>query len=296
MNTNIARQPAVHTEKSSVSHRGKNLLARMVATVFLGFLAVLFFIPFYWMVVSSIRPSENIFIEAGKFFPSEVTLDSYRKLFEQLPYARWFFNSVFMSVAYAVLTLALCTTGGFALAKYRFPFRNAIFVGILGSQMIPFHLLLIPLFVIMVNYKLTDTYLGAILPLAAHPFGLFFMRQFMLNISDDLLDAARVDGASEYRLFLSIVLPLVKPAMGALAILFSMQFWNNLLWPLVVMRSMDKLPLTVGIASLINQYRPQYDVVMAASFLSAFPIIVLFLFMQKQFLTGMAATGVSVEK
>ena len=296
MNTNIAQRPAVHAEKGFVGQRGKNLLAKTLATVFFAFLAVLFFIPFYWMVVSSFRPSENIFVEAGKFIPSEVTLDSYRKLFDQLPYPRWFFNSVLMSVTYAVLTLALCATGGFALAKYRFPFRNTIFVGILGSQMIPFHLLLIPLFIIMVNYRLTDTYLGAILPLAAHPFGLFFMRQFMLNISDDLLDAARVDGASEYRLFFSIVLPLVKPAMGALAILFSMQFWNNLLWPLVVMRSAEKLPLTVGIASLINQYRPQYDVVMAASFLSAFPIILLFLFMQKQFLSGMAATGVSVEK
>jgi ABC-type glycerol-3-phosphate transport system permease component len=290
-----ANAPTMRRSALSVS-KGNRILTKVVVTVFFVFLATLFFIPFYWMIISSLRPPELIFVEAANFLPTQVTIESYQKLFEQLPYARWFLNSVIMSAGYAVLTLFLCATGGFALATYRFPLRNTIFLAILGSQMIPFHLLLIPLFVIMVNYRLTDTYLGAILPLAAHPFGLFFMRQFMIGISADLLDAARVDGASEYRLFFSIVLPLVKPALSALAILFSMQFWNNLLWPLVVMRSMEKLPLTVGIASLVNQYRPQYDMVMAASFLSAFPIILLFLFMQKQFLAGMAATGVSVEK
>lgn len=296
MDTNIAVSVPAARSSGLLTGKGRRILTRAIATVLFALLAALFFIPFYWMVISSFRPSELILVEAANFIPTEVTLESYRKLFAQLPYARWFLNSVIMSTGYAALTLFLCATGGFALATYRFPLRNTIFLSILGSQMIPFHLLLIPLFVIMVNYRLTDTYLGAILPLAAHPFGLFFMRQFMIGISPDLLDAGRVDGASEYRLFFLIVLPLVKPALGALAILFSMQFWNNLLWPLVVMRSMEKLPLTVGIASLINQYRPQYDMVMAASFLSAFPIIVLFLFMQKQFLAGMAATGVSVEK
>jgi ABC-type glycerol-3-phosphate transport system permease component len=136
--------------------------------------------------------------------------------------------------------------GGYALAHSRFRGENIVFLSILGSQMMPFYLMLIPLFLILVHSKLIDTYPGVILPLAAQPLGLFFMRQYMLGISPELLDAARVDGASEYRTFWSIILPLSKPAMGAMFILFSLDMWNNLLWPLIVMRSDNHFPWRLG--------------------------------------------------
>lgn len=279
-----------------LGQRRRGILLKVLLTAIFAALAFVFIIPFYWMFVSSLRPSELIFAESSKFFPSRVTLETYLKLFAQLPYFRWYLNSLIMTGGFALLSVIVCTLGGFALAQYRFPSRDTIFLTILGSQMVPFHLLLIPLFAMLVRLKLIDTYLGAIVPLVAHPFGLFYMRQYMLGISSDLLDAARVDGASEYRLFYEIVLPLVKPAMGTLAILFSMEFWNNLLWPLIVMRSEEKLPLAVGIAGLVNQYRPQYDLVMAASVLASVPIMILFLLMQRQFITGMTATAFVIEK
>ena len=279
-----------------LGYRRRGVLIKVLLTAIFVVVAFVFIIPFYWMLVSSLRPSELIFTESNKFIPSRVTLETYRELFAQLPYLRWYLNSVVMTGSFAFLSVIVCTLGGFALAQYRFPFRDTIFLTILGSQMIPFHLLLIPLFTILVRFKLIDTYLGAIVPLVAHPFGLFYMRQYMLGISSDLLDAARVDGASEYRLFYEIVLPLVKPAMGTLMILFSMEFWNNLLWPLIVMRTEEKLPLAVGIAGLVNQYRPQYDLVMAASALASVPIMILFLLMQRQFITGMTATALVIEK
>jgi ABC-type glycerol-3-phosphate transport system permease component len=162
--------------------------------------------------------------------------------------------------------------------------------------MLPFHMLLIPLFMMMVNFKMIDTYIGVILPLVAHPFGLFYMRQYMLSLSSDIIDAARVDGASEYQVFLRVVLPLVRPAIGTLFILFSLEGWNDLLWPLIVMRSDAKYTLAVGIAGLVGLYRQRWDLVMAAAFLATFPIVVLFLFMQKLFIAGIASLGTGVEK
>jgi ABC-type glycerol-3-phosphate transport system permease component len=263
--------------------------------VFFILVSLAFIFPFYWMFISSIKPSEKIFSKI-EFIPKVVTLSGYRNLFSTLPYGYWYLNSLVMTGGYVIVALISCTLGGFALAHYRFKLRNFIFIAILISQMIPFHLMLIPLFITMVEFRMIDTYVGAFLPIAAHPIGLFFMRQYMLGINRDLLDAARIDGASEFGLFFRVVLPLTKPGISAMAIFFSMEFWNNLLWPLVVMRTATKLPLIVGIASLVNQYRPRYDLVMAASFLSCFPLIILFLILQKHFVAGMGAMARFVGK
>lgn len=283
-------------EMKAKRDHSKKFLVMMVLTSLFLILAALFLLPFYWMVISSLRPSDQIFSASLDLFPATITLDSYRNLFATLPYVTWYLNSLLMVTGYSILALFTCTLGGFALAKYRFPGRNFIFIGILCSQMIPFHLMIIPLFGILVKYRLIDSYTGVIIPLAAHPFGIFFMRQYMLGISNNILEAARIDGTSEYQMFGKIVLPLVKPAIGTLAIFFGMEFWNNLLWPMIVMRSETKLPLAVGIASLVGQYRPQFDLVMAASFLSVFPVLILFLFFKNKFISGISANGMIVEK
>nr|WP_246220907.1 carbohydrate ABC transporter permease [Phytoactinopolyspora mesophila] len=179
----------------------------------------------------------------------------------------------------------------YALAKIEFPFRNTIFVGILASQMLPFHLLLIPLFMLTINLGLIDTHLGVIVPMLAHPFGLFYMRQYMLGLPQDVFDAARVDGASEYRIFFGIVVPMVKPAMATLAIIFSLEQWNDLLWPLIVMRSSENYPLAVGITTLIGLHRPRWDLVMTAAVLAVIPIMILFFLMRKQFINGLGQMG-----
>lgn len=259
-------------------------------------LAALFLLPFYWMVIGSLRPPREIFADSLNLIPSKITLESYIELFATRPYARWYLNSLLMLAGYTLPAVFICALGGFALAKYEFPGRNLLFVLILCSQMIPFHLMLIPLFKILVSYRLIDTYWGVVIPLAAHPFGMFFMRQYIVGLSNDILEAARIDGASEYQLFGSIVLPLLKPAIGTLAIFFGMDFWNNLLWPMIVLRSEVKFPLAVGIANLVGQHHPQYHLAMAASFLSVIPVLLVFLFFRNKFISGMAASGVLMEK
>lgn len=295
MSTTIARPEEHLTQVVTAGSRWQRTLLRIALTVlFIGF-AIAFLIPFYWMVISSIRPPERIFTDSNNLLPSAVTLASYQNLFTELQFERWYFNSMVLALGFAILSVALCTLAAYPLARFSFPFRDTIFFTILASQMLPFHMLLIPLFIMMVNFQMIDEYIGVILPLAAHPFGLFYMRQYMLSLNNDVLDAARVDGASEYQLFLKVVLPLVRPAIGTLFILFSLEAWNDLLWPLIVMRSEAMYPLAVGIAGLVGLYRPRWDLIMAASFLATFPIVVLFLFMQRQFIAGISSLGTGVK-
>lgn len=264
---------------------------KAIVTGLVAVVALLFLIPFYWLLMSSLRPSQRIFADAGNFFPTALTLENYQALFQQTPVGTWFLNSVILAAGSTIGSLIVVTMAAYALARIRFPFRNTIFVSILASQMLPFHLLLIPLFLLMIQFSLIDTHLGVIVPMLAHPFGLFYMRQYMLGLPQDVFDAARVDGASEYRIFLGIVVPMVKPAMAALAIIFSLEQWNDLLWPLIVMRSEANFPLSVGITTLVGLYRPRWDLVMTASVLAVVPIMILFFLMRKQFINGLGQLG-----
>ena len=259
------------------------------------FLAIIFVFPLYWMVISSLRPDGRIFVDALDIIPDALSLDTYHRLFEEEPYGRWIINSIVQTAGFAFIALILCTTGGYALAKFKFRFRNLLFILILVSQMIPFHLLIVSLFLMIIQLGMVESYLGAIIPLAASPIGIFFIRQYMLSIDDEMLNAARVDGASEYQIFLRIVLPNSRPAIATLFILFSLEYWNNLLWPLIVFRQAENMPLAVGITRLVNQYRQSYDLVMAGSTLATIPIIILFLFLRRQVMEGLATTGTGMK-
>lgn len=270
-------------------------VSKIVLTLFFIALTIAFIFPLYWMVVSSLRPGGRIFVEAFELFPSVLSLDSYHKLFAQEPFGRWIFNSIVQTLGFAFTALFLCTTAGYALAKFRFRGRNLLFMLIVISQMIPFHLLIVSLFLMIIQLGLVESYFGAIVPIAASPIGIFFVRQYMLAIDDELMNAARVDGANEYQIFWSIVLPNARPAIATLFILFSLEYWNNLLWPLIVFRQADNMPLAVGITRLINQYQSSYDLVMAGSTLATLPIIFLFLFLRRQVMEGLAATGTGMK-
>jgi ABC-type glycerol-3-phosphate transport system permease component len=279
----------------AVAGRRPGRISKLGLAVLFLILAFVFLIPLYWMVLSSLRPQSEMFGAGISLIPTGLTLDNYARLFVETPFTQWFYNSVVQSLGYATITVTICAMGGFALAKYRFRFRTVIFVLILASQMLPFQLLIVSLFVEIVNLGLVDNYLGAVLPLAAHPIGLFFMRQYMLGISDDLLAAGRVDGASEYRLFWSVVLPNIRPALATLFILFALEYWNNLLWPLIVFRIPENMPLAVGLASMVNQYRVAYDLLLAGSALATLPIIGLFFLFRRHFMTGTAVTGTGIQ-
>jgi ABC-type glycerol-3-phosphate transport system permease component len=269
--------------------------SKILLTLFFVLLAITFLFPLYWMVISSLRPGGRIFVDAFELFPSVLSLDSYNTLFTEEPFGRWIINSVVQTAGFAFTALFLCTTAGYALAKFRFRGRNLLFILIIVSQMIPFHLLIVSLFLMIIQLGLVENYFGAIIPLAASPIGIFFVRQYMLVIDDEMLSAARVDGANEYQVFWSVVLPNSRPAIATLFILFSLEYWNNLLWPLIVFREAENMPLAVGISRLINQYQQQYDLVMAGSTLATLPIIVLFLFLRRQVMEGIASTGTGMK-
>lgn len=291
----MAAQASDLVVHSGLSPRKPINVSKILWTLFFAVLTVGFVFPLYWMVISSLRPEGRIFVDAFELIPPALSLDSYHTLFAEEPFGRWIINSVVQTGGFAITALFLTTTAGYALAKFRFPGRNLLFMLIIVSQMIPFHLLIVSLFLMIIQLGLVESYLGAIIPIAASPIGLFFVRQYMLSIDDEMLNAARVDGANEYQIFFSIVLPNARPAIATLFILFSLEYWNNLLWPLIVFREAENMPLAVGITRLINQYRQSYDLVMAGSTLATLPIIVLFLFLRRQIMEGLAATGTGMK-
>jgi ABC-type glycerol-3-phosphate transport system permease component len=269
--------------------------SKLVILLLFLVLTVVFLVPMYWMVVSSLRPQGDLFADINNLVPTGLTLDNYVRLFQEQPYGQWFLNSITQSMGFAALTVALCTMAGYALAKYRFRGNNFIFFGVLLSQMIPFNLLIVSLFFIIIQLGLKETYWGAIVPLAASPIGLFFMRVYCASISDEMIDSARVDGASEYRIFWSIALPNLRPGLATMFILFALDYWNNLLWPLIVFLQKENMPLAVGLAGMVGQYRIQYDLLLAGSALATLPIIGLFFILRRQFMEGASFTGTGVQ-
>ncbi len=269
--------------------------SKLVILLLFLVLTVVFLVPMYWMVVSSLRPQGDLFADINNLVPTGLTLDNYVRLFQEQPYGQWFLNSVTQSLGFALLTVTVCTMAGYALAKYKFRGNNALFLGILVSQMIPFNLLIVSLFFIIIQLGLKESYWGAIIPLAASPIGLFFMRVYCASINDEMIDSARVDGASEYRIFWSIALPNLRPGLATLFILFALEYWNNLLWPLIVFLQKDNMPLSVGLAGLVNSYKLQYDILLAGSVLATVPIIILFFILRRQFMEGASFTGTGVQ-
>ena len=259
-------------------------------------LAVVFLVPLYWMVVSSFRPQGDLFTDLTDLTPTNLTLDNYVRLFQEQPY-----GAVVLQLHHPVAGLR----GARRWRCARWPATHWPSTGsaattssssaILVSQMIPFNLLIVSLFFIIIQLGLKETYWGAIIPLAASPIGLFFMRVYCMSINDEMIDSARVDGASEYRIFWSIALPNLRPGLATLFILFALEYWNNLLWPLIVFLKKENFPLAVGIASMVNSYQVQYDLVLAGSVLATVPIIILFFLLRRQFMEGSSFTGTGVQ-
>jgi multiple sugar transport system permease protein len=252
--------------------------------------AILTLTPFLWMLLSSFKNSTEIFHYPPTFFPETWHFDNYPKLFQDRPFGLWYRNSIIVGVIQTAAVLFFSSLAGFGFAKYRFKGRNLMFATLLGSTMIPFALILIPLFIEVSHMHLTDSYRGLILPFMAPAFGIFVMKQFTENIPDELLDAARIDGSSEFGIYWHIVLPLVRPGLATLGLMTFLASWNNFQWPLVVLRSEEMLTLPVGLMALTENVPGKsrdFGVIMAATTLVAIPILLLFLAVQRQFVSGM---------
>lgn len=269
----------------------RNMLLKITNNLLLIILCTIIIVPFIWMVSSAFKPTSEIFSTVG-IIPDNPTLENFYNILFDSDYIRWFLNSVIFTFGYIFVGGFVCSLGGFVFAKYEFKFKKPLFIIILSAQMLPIHILLIPLFIILNEVNLIDSYAGLILPLVANPIGLFFARQYMIGIEDDLMNAARVDGASEWQIFYKIIVPIAKPMFGGLGVLFGIFAWNNLIWPLIVTRSASMFPLTVGLASLVGAYSPQYGKIMAGSFLAVFPMIILFFNLQSYFISGLTAGSI----
>ena len=223
---------------------------------------------------------------------SEKLTTNYRKLWSVVPYNQYFINSVFIATASTLLTLFFCSLGGFAFAKYQFKGKKVLFAILLASMMIPFQVLLVPLFGLMYNIGWLNSYKAIIIPFSVGAFGVFLMRQFIITIPSELIDAARIDGCSEFAIYYRIILPIIKPALGALTIYSFLGSWNGYLWPLIVLRDEQKFTLPIGLANLIGTYRQEYGMLMAGTLLSLLPIVILFLAMQREFVQGITLGSV----
>jgi multiple sugar transport system permease protein len=244
------------------------------------------------MILSSFKLTREIRRYPTRWIPEEPTLQNYRDLFDRLDFPRYFFNSTVVAVAVTAGNLLFCSMLGYALAKLQFPGKRLLLVMMLGTLMIPAFVTFMPLFVIVTNMNLNNTHLGLILPFVVGAFGAFLMRQYILGIPDDLLDAARIDGAGEYRIFFRIVLPLCGPALATLAVLTFLASWNNFLWPLVVASTEDMYTLPVALALFsIGQQESNVGLQMAGAAVVVVPIIVLFYAMQRYVIRGVATTG-----
>jgi multiple sugar transport system permease protein len=248
--------------------------------------------PFIWMALSSLKPEGEIRSVPPTWLPETWTLDNFRDLFSRLDFPLFFFNSALVAVAVTVGNLLFCSLVGYALAKLRYPGKRVLFLAVLGMLMVPGMVTFVPQFVLVSNMGLTNSYAGLILPFLVGPFGVFLMRQFLQSIPDDLIEAARVDGAGEFRIFWRVVLPLCRPALATLGILTFLASWNNFLWPLVVASTEDKYTLPVALALYsIGQNRTDFGLLLAGAVVVVLPVLIVFLLLQRHFMRGIATTG-----
>jgi multiple sugar transport system permease protein len=272
--------------------RRRDRVARTVLHVVLGLGLLAVVGPFVWMALSSVKPEAEIREVPPTWWPHTFTLDNFRELFSRLDFPLYFLNSALVATAVTVGNLFFCSLLGYALAKLRYPGRRLLFLVVLGMLMVPGMVTFVPQFVLVSNMGLTNTYAGLILPFLAGPFGVFLMRQFLQSIPDELIEAARVDGAGEFRIFWRVVLPLCRPALATLGILTFLASWNNFLWPLVVATTEDKYTLPVALALYsVGQNRTDFGLLLAGAVVVVLPVLVVFLFLQRHFLRGIATTG-----
>lgn len=249
-------------------------------------------VPLVWLVAAAFKGSEDFF--EYTFFPPlhRLTWDNFRQLRLEMPFPRYMTNSVFVTCTTVLIQLCFSSLAGFALAKYEFVGKRAVMVLMLGTMMIPAAVLLAPMYELIFHLGLMDSYAGLIVPGMVSVFGVFLFRQSMLSVPDELLQAARIDGCSEIGLWWRIAMPTVRPMIGAFCLIAFMGTWNSFLWPQIILHSDQRFTLPIGLNQTVGLYDQQYGVLMAGTLLSILPVVVLFLLLQREFISGLTAGAV----
>ena len=246
-------------------------------------------IPFLYVISTSFKDSVSLFQYPPQWIPREPTLDNFRTLLQDNPFIRWMINSFIVAASVTVIKVLIDSMAGYAFAKMQFPGKEPLFVVVLMTLMVPFAATLIPLFIIVRDLQLTNTYAGLILPALASPIGIFMMRQFIESLPNDLENAARLDGCSEFQIFRRVILPLVRPGLVVLGVFTFMTQWTSYLWPLVIGTKKEMYTLTVGVQSLRSLLTVNWGVLSAGAVLSMLPLVLVFLFLQRYFIAGSIA-------
>ena len=275
--------------KSKLS--GGSVGYKIFTVIVLILLALFFIFPLYWIVTGSFKDAIAISSRTPVWFPTQFVLDNYEKLFAR-PALRWLLNTVVMAVSAMLLTCLTASLAGYALAKKRFYGRGILFTIIICAMALPKQVIVIPLLQEMRTLGLADTLLAVILPTVGWPFGVFLMKQFSETIPTEILEAARVDGAGEIRTFATIVFPMIKPGVGALAIFTFVNSWNDYFLQLIMLTSKEKLTISVGIAQMQGEMSSDYGLIMAGATLAAIPIVAVFIAFQKYFTQGISMGAV----
>lgn len=247
--------------------------------------------PLLWMVSASVMPTGQANTFPPPFIPRQITFEHYASLFMRLNLARYLFNSAFLAAAVTLVSLIFNSMAGYAFAKYRFRGRGPLFKLLITSMVIPAQVTMLPLFLLLNKMGFINTYMGVIIPGMAGIFGIFLIRQFAMSIPDSLIEAARIDGASDFRIYRSIILPLCKPVLITLAIFTFMGTWNDFLWPLIVMTDDSMYTLPVALANLSLEHVQDTELMMAGSVMTIAPVLILFAAVQKYYISGIMAGG-----
>ena len=273
-------------------HRSlKYWLPRIALHGFLLTVGLIFMLPFVWSISTSLKPLNDLFKPSPSLIPSVVRWENYRDVFENVTFLRFYANSIIVTVARTVGGVFIASLAGFAFARIRFPGRDIIFFILLAGLMVPDQVLIVPRFILMRQFGWLDTYIGLIVPLMFSAFGVFLLRQFFMGIPKEFQEAATIEGANPFRIYWDIYLPLARPALSAFGFLMLLFSWNEFLWALTITNTNDMKVLSVGIALFEGQYFTNNAVLLAAANMATFPLLILFLFFQKQLVEGIAMSG-----
>ena len=268
----------------------------VLATGLMVILAIIAMLPFAFMFLSSLKPGQEMLRKGLSltFEPGISSFSNYSALntYRDGIYWLWYKSSAIIMVLQTVIGLFFGSIVGYGLAMYNFRGKNLVFTLVLVVMMIPFEILLLPLYRMLIRAKLTDSYFGVIMPYLVPPFMVFFFRQYVLGLPKELLEAGRIDGCTDYGVFFRIMVPIMIPAFGAMTILSCMNSWNNLLWPLIVLSTNEKFTIPIGMGTTITPYGNAFDVLMPGAVMAVVPIVILYLFAQKTFIAGLTAGSV----
>jgi alpha-1,4-digalacturonate transport system permease protein len=255
------------------------------------FFIVFCLLPLIWILLSSFKGTNELYLFPPTIIPKEGTLDNYRYILSKGNFLRYFFNSLFVAIAATILTVFINTMSGYALAKFNFRGRNFFLMLFISTLMIPLEVIMIPIFKIVSNLGLANTLLGIIIPPSASPTGIFIIRQYILTIPDEIIEAAYIDGAPEWKVFTNIIVPMARPVIAVLTIFSFMWRWNDYLWPLIVLSDPKKYTIQLAIANFMGQYTIDWNSILAMGVVGIIPLLIIYIIFQKQFISGVVTSG-----